>query len=284
MSKFFCYMALLQTVFATMALANDGYGQRLEETEINCDWKNKPLELAFADIQAQTDLFFTYTTKNVDGITISNKNERLSVANILKYISGETGLHFKISEDIVYVYKGESVPQKRTRIEVPPVQSLNNLLEFLDYTVVYEVSPLNVPPEQIIRGKIMDEQGVPLIGATVLIKETGLGTITDDDGSFSLAGPDGGPITLVVSYIGFEKKEVATEGRSEIEIVLIENAAQLDEVVVIGYGTGTKEKFNGAASKVENERINKYSAANFDQAIAGDHCRCANFGKQQKSR
>lgn len=269
MSKFFCYMALLQATFATVAFANDGYGQKLEETVIACKWKNKPLEMAFSDIQAQTDLFFTYTSETVEGVTISNWNEVLSVADILKFISGETGLHFKISDDIVYVFKGDFVPKRRTRIEVPPVQSLTDMLEALDFTVVYEVAPSNVPPELIIRGQVTDENGAPLIGSTVLIKETGLGTVTDENGSFTIAGPDGGAITLVVSYIGFETKEVALDGRSEIKIVLMENAAQLDEVVVIGYGTGTKEKFNGAASKVENERINNYSAANFDQAIAG---------------
>lgn len=120
-----------------------------------------------------------------------------------------------------------------------------------------------------IRGTITDEAGEPLTGATVTLKGTTIGTVTDLNGGFSLTVP--AEVTepmLVVTYIGYETTEVPVAG-ADLNIVLRENSTQLDEVVVIGYGTGTKEKFNGAVSKVENERINNYSAASFDQAIAG---------------
>ena len=103
--------------------------------------------------------------------------------------------------------------------------------------------------------------------APVQVKSTGQGTTTDMDGSFSLAVPDEGEVILVVSYVGFETAEVAVDGRSETSIILKENTAQLDEVIIIGYGTGTKEKFNGSVSKVDNERINNFSSANFEQAL-----------------
>ncbi len=269
MSRFFCYMALLQSAFATAVLSSDVYGQRLEETEITCNWNNQSLESAFADIQAKTDLFFTYSSESVNGVSISNRNQAMAVADILKYISGETGLHFKVTDSIVYVYQGDFVPKKRTRIELPDLQWLPNGLQALQYAVVYEVSHTNLPPDQVISGKVTDEAGEPLAGATVLITQTGQGTVTDIDGAFKLAGPENGPVTLRVSYIGYVTQEIPLDNPMEVIIILKENTTQLDEVVVIGYGTGTKEKFNGASSKIDNENLNQFSTNSFDNALAG---------------
>lgn len=119
-----------------------------------------------------------------------------------------------------------------------------------------------------ITGTVVDEEGIPLIGASIAVKGSGTGTITDYEGNFSLSVPDDAT-TLVVTYIGYAAQEIAINNQSVINIQLTSDASVLDEVVVIGYGTGTKEKFNGAVSKVNNERINTYSASNFDQAIAG---------------
>ena len=122
--------------------------------------------------------------------------------------------------------------------------------------------------EKTITGTIVDEAGNPLIGANIIAKETNEGTITDVDGKFSLTVAEGAA-TLLISYIGYAELEVAIGEQSIFDIQLSPDASVLNEVVVIGYGTGTKEKFNGAVSKVDNEKLNTYAAANFDQAIAG---------------
>ena len=269
MSKFFCYVALIQTLFASLAMASDGFGQRLEQSRISSDWKNTSLEGAFSDIQAQTDLFFTYTYETIKDIKISCRNENLAVSDILKYISGETGLRFKIAEDIIYVYKGNYDAGKKVRINVPEVESLSRLLDDLDYPVIYELSPFSFDADEVIKGSVTGPDGEPLVGATIIVKENGQGTVTDVDGTFSLALPDEGDYTLVVSYVGYETIEVALGSKANLNIVLQESLTSLDEIIVIGYGTGTKEKFNGAVSKIENERINNYAAASLDQAIAG---------------
>ena len=131
-----------------------------------------------------------------------------------------------------------------------------------------KVSANVTAPERTIDGTILDEDGSPLIGASVAVKGSSVGTVSDFEGKFSLTINDDAS-TLVVSYIGYQTKEIAIGNQSTFSIQLAADASVLDEVVVIGYGTGTKEKFNGAVSKVDNERLNTYSASNFDQAIAG---------------
>lgn len=124
--------------------------------------------------------------------------------------------------------------------------------------------------DQTIKGTVVNEAGEPLISATVLVKETGQGATTDENGNFSIAIPDGGKATLVVSYVGYVDQVVEVNGQNELNIVLATSTSKLDEVVVLGYGTGTKERFNGAASKVNGERLKNYSTANFEQGLVGN--------------
>lgn len=269
MSKFFFFMAWLQCLFMTTAFANNGYAQLLENASISNDWRKVKLEAAFADIQQQTNFFFTYDSKQIEKVTITSSNEELPLLEVLKFIASQTGLKFSIADDLILVDydKDESNSAKLTRKEIllPPLQQL----EQLTFDVVYQVKLQNVAADQIIKGKVIDVNGQPLVGATVQAKDMQTGTVSDVDGSFSLAVPDNAKnVVLVVSYVGYLTKEVIWDG-NEVAVVLMEDVERLDEVLVIGYGTGTKEKFNGASSKVDNERINNYSAASLDQAIAG---------------
>lgn len=123
--------------------------------------------------------------------------------------------------------------------------------------------------EKPISGKIVDEEGNPLIGASIVVKGTGEGTVTDFEGNFSFNVSEEAS-TLIITYVGFNEREIEINNQSVFNITLSENTSVLDEVVVIGYGTDTKEKFNGAVSKIETERLNNFATANFEQAIAGN--------------
>src|SRR5690554_4247181 len=81
-----------------------------------------------------------------------------------------------------------------------------------------------------VRGTVVDDTGEPVIGATILIKGTSQGTVTDIDGNFNLTAPTGG--TLVVSYVGFDSQEVAV--RANLRVVLAPDTQLLDEVVIVG--------------------------------------------------
>lgn len=121
--------------------------------------------------------------------------------------------------------------------------------------------------QDTISGTISDENG-PLPGATILVKGTTNGTQTDFDGNFSLSGVSTGD-TLEFSYIGYESSELIYDENANLQIILIEDAKALDEVVVVGYGTQKKSSLTGSVVKVDNEQLTQVSVANSTELLAG---------------
>ncbi|MDR1371436.1 MAG: carboxypeptidase-like regulatory domain-containing protein, partial [Dysgonamonadaceae bacterium] len=105
-----------------------------------------------------------------------------------------------------------------------------------------------------ITGHVSDMSGDPVMGASVFVKGTSTVTITDLDGNFSLDAEKG---TLVISYIGYKTQEQGIAGNSFFNIVLEEDAAVLDEVVVVGYGTQKKASLTSAISQIKGEEAFK---------------------------
>lgn len=129
-----------------------------------------------------------------------------------------------------------------------------------------EVSSIN--QEKNISGVVLDNNGVPVIGANVLIKGTTAGTITDVEGKFSLNNVPA-TATLVVSYMGYHTREVSANQPSPLKVVLKEDQHALDEVIVIGYGTMKKSDVTGAISTVSEEKLSKQPVANVSSALQG---------------
>src|SRR5690606_19243854 len=119
-----------------------------------------------------------------------------------------------------------------------------------------------------ISGTVKNSAGKPLHGATVIVKNTRLHTITDEQGAFQFPAVPSGAI-LVISFVGYDTQEVAANDREIIPITLVEQEKDLDEVIVIGYGTVTKEDLTGSISQVNVEDLTKAPVASFDQALAG---------------
>lgn len=107
-----------------------------------------------------------------------------------------------------------------------------------------------------------------MIGASIQIKGTTLGTITDYNGQFSLndVPADG---VLTVSYIGFNTEDIPVNHQKNLQIVMRENAEQLEEVVVVAYGTAKKSSFTGSAEVVKQDRIEKRVVADVSKALEG---------------
>ncbi|SEC19737.1 iron complex outermembrane recepter protein [Tenacibaculum sp. MAR_2009_124] len=119
---------------------------------------------------------------------------------------------------------------------------------------------------QQISGKVTDSQG-PLPGVSVLVKGTTVGSETDFDGNYSLEAKKGD--TLVFSFIGYKTKEVVVGNSSTVNAVLDDDDQQLDEVVVVGYGTTTVKDATGAVSAVKSEEFNKGVISSPEQLIQG---------------
>ncbi|MEO3407743.1 TonB-dependent receptor [Mucilaginibacter sp. CAU 1740] len=119
----------------------------------------------------------------------------------------------------------------------------------------------------IVKGKVTDAKGEPLIGVNVKVQGTNQGTTTDVNGNFSLNAPD--KAVLEISYIGYEKKTVVVNGAQSLNITLAPLPAALTEVVVVGYGTSKKVDVTGSVASVKGGDIQNLPVASAAQALDG---------------
>ena len=118
-----------------------------------------------------------------------------------------------------------------------------------------------------VSGIVVDDKGEPIIGASVLVEGTTIGTITDNDGEFALSVPEDAK-TLVVSYIGMASQTVAIT--PNMRITLKDTSEQLQEVVVTGYGVVSKGSFGGSAQAVSSDVIESKNSSEVTKALAGE--------------
>ena len=129
-------------------------------------------------------------------------------------------------------------------------------------------SVLSVMQGKTIKGQILDETESSMIGVSVLVKGTTIGTVTDFDGNYTLEVPSGKNI-LEISYIGYKTKEITIGNNSLINIKMEPDTQALDEVVVIGYGTVKKRDLTGAVASMKNEDVTVAPTSNVMEALQG---------------
>lgn len=118
-----------------------------------------------------------------------------------------------------------------------------------------------------VKGTVVDKEGEPLIGASVVVRGETLGTATDIDGNYTISAPSDG--TLVVSYVGYETQEIAINGRTEINVTMSENSVMLGEVVAIGYGTVKKSDATGSVATIKPSEIEAGLATSAQDLLVG---------------
>ena len=129
------------------------------------------------------------------------------------------------------------------------------------------ISLVTAQTQKVTGVVISEEDGQPVVGASVLVKGTTQGTITDIDGNFNLANVPSSAKTLQISYIGMQTQEVAI--RPTVKVVLKSDAQNLDEVIVVAYGTAKKSSFTGSAAVIKADKIVSGSKESFDKALSG---------------
>lgn len=130
------------------------------------------------------------------------------------------------------------------------------------------MAPATLLAQTNVSGTVTDKaNAMPLPGVNVLVKGTSRGASTDFDGKFTIEVNQGE--IIVVSYVGYKTQEITFNGQSTIDVALEEDAAQLDEVVLIGYGATTKQDATGAVEKVSDEDFNRGAIVAPQQLIAG---------------
>lgn len=125
----------------------------------------------------------------------------------------------------------------------------------------------NQSEKKTVKGNVMDEYGQPLVGVAVQVKGTSLGVVTDLDGNFSFSIPVDSR-ALLFSYLGMKTQEVSAN-KSNYKIVMVEDATQMEEVVVIGYGSQSREKITTSVTKLDKEALKNVPYANAASALQG---------------
>lgn len=123
--------------------------------------------------------------------------------------------------------------------------------------------------ESSVKGVVQDNFGAPLPGVNVLLKGTNNGTVTDFDGAYQIEVTDLSSAILMFSSIGYSSEEIPVGGRSEINVVLQEDAESLEEVVVIGYGSVRKKDLTGSVSSVKSEDLVAFPTVSVTEALQG---------------
>lgn len=235
---------LLITIGLSSAFASSSYSQTKMDIKVN----NVTIEHLFEEIQNNSEFVFFYNDKTIDPqLKVTLQMNKKTLATILNKAFYGTDLTYAIDGRQVVIKKAESN------------QSDQN-------TPVIEETPVNQGFE--LTGTVLDADGVPLPGASIMEKGNTNGTETDFDGNFSLTVSDENAI-LVVSFIGFTTIEQPVDGNAILSITLQEDAASLDEVVIVGYGKQKRASVTGAVASVSNETLTIAPVANVSQSLAG---------------
>src|ERR1035437_1262002 len=126
---------------------------------------------------------------------------------------------------------------------------------------------LPVFSQQSLKGKITDDKNIPVVGASIQVKNTLRGTFSDIEGAFVIVASPGD--TLIISMLGMATQNIPVAGSTNINVRLLEESKELGEVVVIGYGTVKKSDLTGSVASVKSVDLTKITSLNPEQALQG---------------
>ncbi len=244
---------------------------------------DQPLSSLLELISEEYEVIITYNERLLSNINVQfelNAEERLESA--VNRVLRTTDLQYKQLTGKYYVVYKEDLTNKKNLKEIKQkFEQIEKLKKEENLSIqsgikqdkrqligsIFE-SARKILYEKTITGTVTDPEGTPLIGATILVKNSNVGTTTDIDGTYSISVPDDAT-TLVISFIGYGTQEVEIAGRSVIDVQMAEDLTQLDEIVVVGYGSKKKVNLIGAVSTVTSEDIASQSLTSAGQALAG---------------
>lgn len=217
---------------------------RTEAQNLTLSETNSPLPKVFREIKKQTGYTFVYREsllQNAKNITIRISNA--SLEQVLDLCFHEQPFTYTILNKMIILKEIEAAP--------PPVQK--------------EELPV---PVFTVTGRIASDKGEPLAGASISEKGTNNMVLTRDDGGFSINVKNENA-RLVISFVGYDSKEVAVGGRATLDIALTPLNTSLNDVVVVGYGTQKRKDLTGSVASVGSRDIKDLAAPRVDQALIG---------------
>ena len=211
-----------------------------QNTRLNVNLKNASIEEILDEIKEQSEYNFLYRSDIFSDVSeVDLKFEDVTLENILDYLVVPEGYSYVIKDKVVVIRKkvqerqyGDGEQQKK------------------------------------VQGTVVDTDGVPIPGVSVVVLGSTMGTATAVDGSYSLEIP-ANAATLVFSFVGMETQQVPINGHKVIDIVMEADYELVDEVVVIGYGQVDKKDLTGSVATVKSDGIKQIKTQTIDQALAG---------------
>lgn len=213
------------------------------DTKVRLSIKNASLTQVIKEIEKQTGLNFFYSgddLKVAKTVSISANNEPLN--SVLNQLSAQTGLAFNLIDKTIYVRRKDATPE--------PTSDGGSSLK-----VIGRIIAVN--------------DGSPLAGANIILKNSDRGVIADNNGNFSIEVPST-KSSLIVTYSGFTPKEITVGNQNNILVALAEAEKKLEEVVVVGYGSQLKKNYAGSSVKIGAKDIRNLPVISADYALQGN--------------
>ncbi|HLT51589.1 MAG TPA: carboxypeptidase-like regulatory domain-containing protein, partial [Arenibacter sp.] len=212
-----------------------------QNTKISLDLDRVTVQDVFNEIESRSDFRFLYNHEKVDlkrNVSVHADRERISA--ILEKLFSDTDIYFTVKNKQIILKTGKEIG----------------------------IDSDSALQQHMVNGSITDTDGTPLPGANILEKGTTNGVTADFDGNFSIAVANENAV-LVISYIGFATQEININGQADISVSLAEDAAGLDEVVVVGFGTQKKVNLTGSVATVDGETLTKRPVTNAASMLQG---------------
>ncbi len=229
----------LMMVFICFVGVLSSFGKSYSQnTKLSVEFKNSSIETVLNYIESLTDYSFMYDNKKIDishEINISAKDQ--TVEAILDQLFEDAVSYKMIGKHIIITPKGE---QNSIASEQP----------------------------HAVSGRVTDTSGASLPGVSVVIKGTTTGVITDSNGNFSLANLSA-EVIIQFSFVGMKTQEIKVAGNTSIDIILVEEAFGIDEVVAVGYGTQKKRDLTGSVASIKANELSDIPVGQIGQKLQG---------------
>ncbi|MDX9882654.1 MAG: TonB-dependent receptor [Prolixibacteraceae bacterium] len=229
----------LTSVFFLMGLLQLSASVYSQQTKLSLTASDMSVREIIDRIEEQSNFKFLYRDEVIDADRKVSMELKGNVEEVLKKVFVGTDVFYRFLE--------------------------NNLIVL---TTPTEQAGSSKQSQLTISGKVTDSSGSPLPGVTVVVKGTTQGTITDTDGNYSLPNVPG-DATLVFSFVGMQTQEIAVAGKTDINIMMEEDAIGIEEVVAIGYGTQKKINLTGSVATVSSEELTVAPVASTTNALTG---------------
>ncbi|UZR98967.1 SusC/RagA family TonB-linked outer membrane protein [Chondrinema litorale] len=251
MSKMTFYGLCLQCFLFSLSMANDGHAQKkkLNEIYLSVKFNEASVSNVIRKLEKETDFSFSYFKEDIPLKKVVSLNaNNISMRDLLKEVSKQTRINFKrIDENIYLLPKSDN--------------QTNEVEEIINDELLQQVR---------ITGKVTSaEDGEPLPGVSIIVKGTATGTTTNFDGEFSISVNSND--VLVFSFIGYKTFEIEVNNQTVIDVSLEMDLEQLEEVVVVGYGTAKRKDITGSivSKNLENSPEANLPTTNVLQNMRG---------------